>query len=176
MTEKKKTGRPSPIDWMMTPEGTAEILRQVEDGLNDIEIYKALHTSATMFRRWRDANIEAYDEAKSNARKTMLGLAESALASKLQVRELTETEITYDEQGNVKSKKVKTKQLDVDSLTAMFIAKAANPELYNRSEYQRLQIDSEKGDSIKEAIDTLIQYDVKKYKTPEIEAPDMSDL
>ena len=169
-------GRPSPLDFMMTPEGTEQILEKVESGCSDREIYRGLHCGPGTFRKWRDANIEAYDEAKSNARKTMLGLAESALASKLQVRELTETEVTYDEQGNIKSKKVKTKQLDVDSLTAMFIAKAANPELYNRSEYQRLQIDSEKGDSIKEAIDTLIQYDVKKYDTPEIEAPDVSDL
>lgn len=168
-------GRPSPLEDMLKPDMTAEILEKVESGCSDIEIYKKLHCSASTFRKWRDANLEAYDKAKEMSRKNMLSLAESALAAKLQVRELKETEISYDENGNVKSTKVKTKEYDVDTVAAMFVAKAANPELWNRSEYQRLLIDGDKGNKIKEAIDSLLDYKLDKYEAPEVEVPEGFD-
>ncbi|ECM1961761.1 hypothetical protein SB06_25260, partial [Salmonella enterica subsp. enterica serovar Tennessee] len=102
----------------------SQIIDKIESGCNDKEIYTNLHCSAKTFRKWRDDNIKAYDEAKSIARGNLLELAESALASKLTVRTLKETETIYDADGNVEKVKVKERELDKDSLVAMMVAKA----------------------------------------------------
>lgn len=174
MTEKK-VGRPTILPEMMTEEMTEQILEKVAEGCYDIEIYKALHVSAATFRKWRDANIEAYDKAKALARSNMLSAAESAIMSKLQPRTLSETETIYEADGKVKSVKVKEKQLDSDSLIAMFVAKAANPELWNPSEYRRLQLEEKSGNDLKDAIDKITTYDVNKYQAPEITIPEGYD-
>lgn len=171
METTKKVGRPTILPEMMTPKMTEQILEKVAEGCYDIEIYKALHVSAATFRKWRDANIEAYESAKAVARANMLSAAESAIMSKLQPRTLTETETTYEADGSVKMTKVKEKQLDSDSLIAMFVAKAANPELWNPSEYRRLQLEEKSGNDLKEAIDKITTYDVNKYAEPVIEPP-----
>lgn len=171
MTEKK-VGRPTILPEMLEPEMTAEILEKVSEGCYDIEIYKALHVSAATFRKWKEANKEAYDEAKKIARSGMLDVAESALMAKLQPRVLKETETKYNAAGEVVDVKVKEKTLDSDSLIAMFVAKAGNPELWNPSEYRRLQLEEKSGNDLKEAIDKITTYDIKKYQAPEIQAPE----
>ena len=124
-------GRPTILPKMYEEPLFSQIIDKIESGCNDREIYTSLHCSAKTFRKWRDDNIKAYDEAKSIARGNLLELAESALASKLTVRTLKETETIYDADGNVEKVKVKEKELDKDSLVAMMVAKAGNPELYN---------------------------------------------
>lgn len=117
-------GRPTILPKMYEEPLFSQIIDKIESGCNDREIYTSLHCSAKTFRKWRDDNIKAYDEAKSIARGNLLELAESALASKLTVRTLKETETIYDADGNVEKVKVKEKELDKDSLVAMMVAKA----------------------------------------------------
>ena len=119
-------GRPTILPKMYEEPLFSQIIDKIESGCNDREIYTSLHCSAKTFRKWRDDNIKAYDEAKSIARGNLLELAESALASKLTVRTLKETETIYDADGNVEKVKVKEKELDKDSLVAMMVAKAGN--------------------------------------------------
>ena len=79
-------GRPTILPKMYEEPLFSQIIDKIESGCNDREIYTSLHCSAKTFRKWRDDNIKAYDEAKSIARGNLLELAESALASKLTVR------------------------------------------------------------------------------------------
>lgn len=169
---EKKTGRPSNLSYIMTEEGTEEVLEKVREGCSDIDIYKPLHMSALTFRKWRDAHIKEYDEAKTFAQSNMLSLAESALQAKLRPRVVTETEILYNEDGSIKSKRVKEKELDIDSLTAMFVAKAGNPELWNPAEWRRLKNEEKGSDKLAEVARELSGYNLSKYKEPEhIEPP-----
>lgn len=170
--ETEKIGRPTILPKMLEPEMTKEILDKIEEGCNDREIYSALHVSAKTFRVWREANRTAYDEAKAQARANLLDLAESALASKMSVRTLKETETLYNPDGTVKGYKVKEKELDKDSLVAMMVAKAGNPELYNPTEWRRLQQEEQNGSDLKRAIENMTKFDVKNYEEPEgIKAP-----
>ena len=107
-------GRPTILPKMYEEPLFSQIIDKIESGCNDREIYTSLHCSAKTFRKWRDDNIKAYDEAKSIARGNLLELAESALASKLTVRTLKETETIYDADGNIEKVKVKEKELDKD--------------------------------------------------------------
>lgn len=169
MTEQ--VGRPTILPEMMKEPLYSQIIEKIESGCNNREIYTNLHVSAGTFNKWRDANIEAYDAAKAVARSNLLDLAESALASKLTVRTLKETETIYDAQGKVEKIKVKEKELDKDSLVAMMIAKAANPELYNPVEYRRLQQEEAGSNDLKAKIEEMNKYSLNGYVTPEIEAP-----
>ena len=99
--QTQKGGRPTILPKMYEEPLFSQIIDKIESGCNDREIYTSLHCSAKTFRKWRDDNIKAYDEAKSIARGNLLELAESALASKLTVRTLKETETIYDADGNV---------------------------------------------------------------------------
>ena len=172
MTDKK-VGRPTILPEMSEEPLYSEIIDKIESGCNDREIYTALHVSAKTFRIWRDAHRKAYDEAKAVARSNMLELAESALASKMTVRTLKETETIYNSDGTVDKIKVKEKELDKDSLVAMFIAKAGNPEVWNPSEYRRLQLEEKQGNDLKDVIKDVSTYDVKQYSLPEnIEVPE----
>ena len=170
MTDKK-VGRPTILPEMSKEPLYSEIIDKIENGCSDREIYTALHVSAKTFRVWRDAHIKAYDEAKAVARSNMLELAESALASKMTVRTLKETETIYNSDGTVDKIKVKEKELDKDSLVAMFIAKAGNPELYNPTEWRRLQQEEANSNDLKEKIEEMNKYSLEHYKEPEIEAP-----
>ena len=170
MTDKK-VGRPTILPEMSQEPLYSEIIDKIESGCNDREIYTALHVSAKTFRVWRDAHIKAYDEAKKVARSNMLELAESALASKMTVRTIKETETLYDEHGKVKSVKVKEKELDKDSLVAMFIAKAGNPELYNPTEWRRLQQEEAGSNDLKQKIEEMNKYSLEHYQAPEVQAP-----
>ena len=170
--EIKKTGRPSNLDYLMSPEGTEQALEKIREGCSDIDIYKPLHMGAVTFRKWREANIKAYDEAKQLAKSNMLGLAESALQAKLRPRVIKETETLYNPDGSIKSKRVKEKELDSDSLIAMFVAKAGNPELWNASEWRRIKNEEKGKDKLAEAIAELSEYKLGNYQEPEnIEAP-----
>ena len=72
-------GRPTILPKMYEEPLFSQIIDKIESGCNDREIYTSLHCSAKTFRKWRDDNIKAYDEAKSIARGNLLELAESAL-------------------------------------------------------------------------------------------------
>ena len=55
----------------------------------------------------------------------------------------------------------------------MFIAKAGNPEVWNPSEYRRLQLEEKQGNDLKDVIQDISTYDVKQYSLPEnIEVPE----
>lgn len=169
----KSAGRPSALNDMMTPEVTEQILEKVKDGLADYEIYKSLHTSSTTFRKWRDANINAYDEAKVIARANMLSLAESALQAKLKPRTLTETETLYEADGKtIKSFKVKTKEYDIDTNASIFIAKAGNPKLYDPVNFAKIKEAEMGAVELREAIEATSKYNLDNYEAPAgIEAP-----
>ena len=169
--QKQNGGRPTILPKMYEEPLFSQIIDKIESGCNDREIYTSLHCSAKTFRKWRDDNIKAYDEAKGIARANLLELAESALASKLTVRTLKETETIYDADGNVEKVKVKEKEMDKDSLVAMMVAKAGNPELYNPTEWRRLQQEDSNSNDLKAKIEELDDYKLSKYETPEIEAP-----
>ena len=170
--QEQKGGRPTILPKMYEEPLFSQIIDKIESGCNDREIYTHLHCSAKTFRKWRDDNRQAYDEAKSVSRANLLELAESALASKMTVRTLKETETIYDESGNVEKVKVKEKELDKDSLVAMFIAKAGNPELYNPTEWRRLQQEESSAHDLKAKIEELDDYKLSNYETPKIEVPD----
>ena len=165
-------GRPTILPKMYEEPLFSQIIDKIESGCNDREIYTSLHCSAKTFRKWRDDNIKAYDEAKSIARGNLLVLAESALASKLTVRTLKETETIYDADGNVEKVKVKEKELDKDSLVAMMVAKAGNPELYNPTEWRRLQQEESSAHDLKAKIEELLA-DKKGWKLDETDPSDL---
>ena len=169
----KSKGRPSALDDMMKPEVTQQILDKVADGIADYEIYKSLHTSSTTFRKWRDANINAYDKAKTIARSNMLSLAESALQAKLKPRTLTETETIYEADGKtIKSIKVKTKEYDIDTNASIFVAKAGNPRLYDGVNFAKIKEAEQGAVELKEAIEATSKYNLDNYEVPQgIEAP-----
>ncbi|AOQ30147.1 small terminase [Lactococcus phage 17W12M] len=81
--QKQNGGRPTILPKMYEEPLFSQIIDKIESGCNDREIYTSLHCSAKTFRKWRDDNIKAYDEAKSIARGNLLELAESALASSI---------------------------------------------------------------------------------------------
>lgn len=167
-----KGGRPTILPKMHEEPLYSEILEKIESGCNDREIYTALHCSRATFVKWREAHIEAYNDAKAVSRSTLLELAESALASKMTVRTLKETETIYDASGKVEKVKIKEKELDKDSLVAMFIAKAGNPELYNPTEWRRLQQEESSAHDLKAKIEELDDYKLSNYETPAIEVPE----
>lgn len=170
--QAQKGGRPTILPEMYKEPLFSQIIDKIESGCNDREIYTSLHCSAKTFRTWRDDNIKAYEDAKSVSRANLLELAESALASKMTVRTVKETETIYDADGKVEKVKVKEKELDKDSLVAMFIAKAGNPELYNPTEWRRLQQEESSAHDLKAKIEELDDYKLSKYETPEIEVPE----
>ena len=170
--QEQKGGRPTILPKMYEEPLFSQIIDKIESGCNDREIYTHLHCSAKTFRKWRDDNRKAYDEAKSVSRANLLELAESALASKMTVRTLKETETIYDADGKVEKTKVKEKELDKDSLVAMFIAKAGNPELYNPTEWRRLQQEESSAHDLKAKIEELDDYKLSNYETPKIEVPE----
>lgn len=170
--QEQKGGRPTILPEMYKEPLFSKIIDKIESGCNDREIYTHLHCSAKTFRKWRDDNRKAYDEAKSVSRANLLELAESALASKMTVRTLKETETIYDASGNIEKVKVKEKELDKDSLVAMFIAKAGNPELYNPTEWRRLQQEESSAHDLKAKIEELDDYKLSNYETPKIEVPE----
>ena len=53
----------------------------------------------------------------------------------------------------------------------MMVAKAGNPELYNPTEWRRLQQEESSAHDLKAKIEELDDYKLSNYKTPEIEAP-----
>ena len=57
-------GRPTILPKMYEEPLFSQIIDKIESGCNDREIYTSLHCSAKTFRKWRDDNIKAYDEAK----------------------------------------------------------------------------------------------------------------
>ena len=170
--QEQNGGRPTILPKMYEEPLFSQIIDKIESGCNDREIYTNLHCSAKTFRKWRDDNRKAYDEAKSVSRANLLELAESALASKMTVRTLKETETIYDASGKVEKTKVKEKELDKDSLVAMFIAKAGNPELYNPTEWRRLQQEESSAHDLKAKIEELDDYKLSNYETPKIEVPE----
>lgn len=158
---------------MMKPEVTEQILEKIADGIADYEIYKSLHTSSITFRKWRDAHIDAYDNAKKVARSNMLSLAESALQAKLKPRTLTETETVYEADGKtIKSIKVKTKEYDIDTNASIFVAKAGNPQLYDGVNFAKIKEAEMGAIELKEAIEATSKYNLENYEEPKgIEAP-----
>ena len=54
----------------------------------------------------------------------------------------------------------------------MMVAKAGNPELYNPTEWRRLQHEESSAHDLKAKIEELDDYKLSKYKTPEIEVPE----
>lgn len=169
----KSKGRPSAFDDMMKPDVTADILKKIADGCADYEIYKALHTSALTFRKWRDANIKAYDDAKELARSNMLSLAESALQAKMKRHTLVETETVYEaDMKTVKLHRVKTKEIDPDTNASMFVARAGNPQLYDPVNFAKIKEAEVGASELREAIEATKRYDLNNYETPDgIEAP-----
>ena len=53
----------------------------------------------------------------------------------------------------------------------MMVAKAGNPELYNPTEWRRLQQEEASSNDLKAKIEELDDYKLSKYETPEIKAP-----
>ena len=53
----------------------------------------------------------------------------------------------------------------------MMVAKAGNPELYNPTEWRRLQQEQSNSSDLKAKIEELDDYKLSNYKTPEIEVP-----
>jgi len=54
----------------------------------------------------------------------------------------------------------------------MMDAKAGNPELYNPTEWRRLQQEEASAHDLKAKIEELDDYKLSNYKTPEIKAPE----
>ena len=52
------------------------------------------------------------------------------------------------------------------------VAKAGNPELYNPTEWRRLQQEESNAHDLKAKIEELDDYKLSKYKTPEIKVPE----
>lgn len=169
----RSKGRPSALADMMKPEVTEEILEKVADGVADYEIYKALHTSAKTFRAWRDANITAYDKAKTIARSNMLSLAESALQLKMKRHTLVETETVYEaDMKTVKLHRVKTKEIDPDTNASMFVARAGDPKLYDPVNFAKIKEAEQGASELRQAIEDTKRYNLDNYEVPEgIEAP-----
>lgn len=169
----KSRGRPSAFDDMMKPKITQQILEKVAEGVSDHEIYKAMHSSAFTFNKWRNANAKAYDEARTIARSNMLSLAESALQAKMNRRTLTETETIYEADGKtIKGYKVKTKEYDIDTNASIFVAKAGKPTLYDPVNFAKVKEVEIGAGELRKAIEETRRYDLDKYETPSgIEAP-----
>lgn len=167
--------KPSKIPMLNEPDTKAMILKHVSEGMTDQELYKILHVSNVTFKKWKDLpeNQEDYFQAKKAMYDNLLSIAESGLKKKAEGLTLTEEEVEYDGQGKVTKRKVKSKQTAPDTLALMFIAKAGNPEVWNPSEYRRLQLEEKQGNDLKDVIKDISTYDVKQYSLPEnIEVPE----
>mgnify|MGYP004589011375 CR=1 FL=1 len=167
--------KPSKIPLLNEPETKAMILKHVSEGMTDKELYKVLSVSNMTFKKWKDLpeNKDDYLQAKREMYENLLSIAESGLKKKAEGLTLTEEEIEYDGEGNITKRKVKNKQTAPDTLALMFIAKAGNPEVWNPSEFRRLQLEEKQGNDLKDVIKDVTTYNVRNYKEPEgITAPE----
>ena len=166
-------GRPSMLPLMNSDEVKQQILDKVMEGLSDYDIYTQMHVGYRTFKKWKEQNIEDYNNARDVRHKRMLALAEGALVSKLQTRVIKETETKTDADGNVLYTITKEKEKEPDTLASMFVAKAVNPELWNPAEWKKLQNEEVGAREIKHAIEQLNDYSVRDVTPPpvEIEAP-----
>ena len=62
---------------------TQAILKKVENGLNDYQIYTALGVASSTFNVWKKEHIDEYNEAKEVANVKALELVESHLNKKI---------------------------------------------------------------------------------------------
>ncbi len=156
---------------------TQKILKKVENGLSDYQIYKALKVAPSTFSKWKKEHKQEYDDAKEIASLNALDLVEQHLNKKIFGGWRIKQRYEIGEDGREKLVSYEKQQVDPELNAIMFYLKANNPNKWNALEVAKLKQDENSNDNLRQLVQDLSKYDVKNYadENQEYEIPEEFD-
>lgn len=154
-----------------TKKTTAEILTKVEQGLSDFQIYTALQVSSKTFYLWKREHRNDYDDAKEQAQLNALELAERKLNKKIFGGWRRKERYEIDENGKEVLVSVERQQVDPELNAIMFYLKNKAPEIWNSLELSKMKHDEKTDDNLRDIVQKLSQFDIKKYESESNDYP-----
>ena len=148
---------------------TQAILKKVENGLNDYQIYSALKVASSTFQAWKKEHIDEYNKAKEIASVKALEIVESHLNKKIFGGWRIKQRYEIDESGVEKLVSYERQQVDPELNAIMFYLKNKAPDQWNSLEIAKLKQDENNTESLRDVIQNLSKYDVKNYEQQAIE-------
>lgn len=158
---------------------TQAILKKVENGLNDYQIYTALNVASSTFNIWKKEHEQEYQEAKEIANVKALEIVESHLNKKIFGGWRIKERYEIDESGVEKLVSYERQQVDPELNAIMFYLKNKAPDKWNSLEIAKLKQDENNTESLRDVIQNLSKYDVKNYEQQAIEydvPPDIDEV
>lgn len=140
-----------------------KIIKKIEDGLSDYQIYKALKVAPSTFNIWKKEHEQEYDDAKEVASLNALDLVEQHLNKKIFGGWRLKQRYEIGDDGREKLVSYERQQVDPELNAIMFYLKANNPNKWNALEIAKLKQDENSNDSIRQLVQDLSKYDIKNY-------------
>ena len=148
---------------------TKAILNNVENGLNDYQIYTALGVASSTFNVWKKEHEQEYNDAKEIANVKALELVESHLNKKIFGGWRIKQRYEIDDNGIEKLVSYERQQVNPELNAIMFYLKNKAPDQWNSLEIAKLKQDENKTENLREIVQNLSKYDVKNYEQQAIE-------
>lgn len=139
------------------------ILRQVEEGVNDYQIYSALKISYVTFKKWKEDHVQEYANAKEVHMLNALDMVEKNLSKKIFGGWRIKQRFEVDDDGNEKLVSYERQQVDPELNAIMFYLKSKDPQTWNALEVAKMKQDADSGDNMRQLVQDLSKYDVKNY-------------
>lgn len=140
-----------------------KIIKKIQDGLSDYQIYKALKVAPSTFNIWKKEHEQEYNDAKEIASLNALDLVEQHLNKKIFGGWRIKEKWIVDEAGNEKLIGYEKQQVDPELNAIMFYLKANNPSKWNALEVAKLKQDENSNDNLRQLVQDLSKYDIKNY-------------
>lgn len=140
-----------------------KIIKKIEDGLSDYQIYKALKVAPSTFNIWKKEHEQEYNDAKEVASLNALDLVEQHLNKKIFGGWRLKQRYEIGDDGREKLVSYERQQVDPELNAIMFYLKANNPNKWNALEIAKLKQDEGNIDNIRQLVQDLSKYDVKNY-------------
>ena len=140
-----------------------KIIKKIEDGLSDYQIYKALKVAPSTFSTWKKEHEQEYNNAKEVASLNALDLVEQHLNKKIFGGWRLKERYEIGDNGIAKLVSYEKQQVDPELNAIMFYLKANNPSKWNSLEIAKLKQDENSNDNLRQLVQDLSKYDVKNY-------------
>lgn len=146
---------------------TESILKKVSLGASDLKIYRALKVSPPTFKLWKNDHQEEYEQAKIEFQLSALAKVETQLNKKIRGGWRRKEKYEVDDEGNEILVSVERQQVDPELNAIMFWLRSHHPEIYDRVNMKRLELEQQEGSNIQEVIQQLSKFDINKYEVDE---------
>lgn len=154
-----------------TKKTTSAILKKVEEGLSDLQIYTALGVSSSTYHLWKKEHKLDYDYAKDQFSINSLELVERKLNKKIYGGWRRKERYEINEAGIEVLVSVERQQVDPELNAIMFFLKNRAPEKWNLVEITKIKQEDNTNENLRKLVQDLSKFDVKNYESETDEYP-----